>query len=326
MIIRRRHTSNFTVIGNDLFSDERLQADEVGIMGFLLSRPNDWEIRRPALRKRWGYGREAMKRVLDNLIRTGWCRVERTRLSTGAFHVIYEIRDEAGPELSEEEVRRALSVGSTEAASDDAEDSNAPDASHPPEPCAQPPTGYPAPVDAPLASRTSPSKKEGLLNTILPNTESTQALWKSFAKMWPSAHVVSPLVCENLFAALTIENKEKAVRGVSPYLSDCRSKTRKICDLATYLRERRWESLATKSPPSFYMTRPGTPQAERWLKYWDDIKEPAKFQRYRLAHGHAISTPSEWPPALPSKSTGPPLDSLAASLDALDDFGKEMTG
>ena len=36
MIIRRRHTANFTTIGNVLFEDERLAADEVGILAYLL--------------------------------------------------------------------------------------------------------------------------------------------------------------------------------------------------------------------------------------------------------------------------------------------------
>ncbi len=40
MIIRRKHTANFTTIGNVLFNDERLKADEVGIIGYLLSRPH----------------------------------------------------------------------------------------------------------------------------------------------------------------------------------------------------------------------------------------------------------------------------------------------
>ena len=127
MIIRRRHTQNFTVIGNALFDDERLQADEVGVMAYLLSRPNDWEIRRSALRRRWNFGAETTKRVINNLIRTGWCRVEKIRLLDGTFRLLYEIRDDAGPELSEEEVRRALSLVSSEASSDDSEVIHDPD-------------------------------------------------------------------------------------------------------------------------------------------------------------------------------------------------------
>ena len=49
MIIRRRHTAHFTTIGNALFEDERLAADEVGVLAFLLSKPHDWQVRRPGV-------------------------------------------------------------------------------------------------------------------------------------------------------------------------------------------------------------------------------------------------------------------------------------
>src|SRR5262249_10309106 len=98
MIIRRRHTKNFTTISNDLFDDERLAADEVGILAYLLSRPHDWEVRRGALQRRWGIGREAMKRIVTNWIKTGWCWPVRSRAPNGTTFVIYDIRDLPGAE------------------------------------------------------------------------------------------------------------------------------------------------------------------------------------------------------------------------------------
>jgi hypothetical protein len=118
MIIRRRHTANFTVIANELFDDERLKADELGILGYLRSRPDNWEIRRPALMRRFGMGREAIRRVVLNLIRTGWVHALRLRRRDGTLIVVYVVKDEAGPELSEQEVRRALSLVSSEAVAD----------------------------------------------------------------------------------------------------------------------------------------------------------------------------------------------------------------
>ena len=119
MIIRRLHTANFTTIGNVLFEDERLAADEVGILAYLLSRPHDWEVRRPALMRRWGMGRDAIERVVSNLVRYGWCIARKDRLPNGTFFMIYEIRDEPGPTLTDEQVRQALSLVSSEAVSDE---------------------------------------------------------------------------------------------------------------------------------------------------------------------------------------------------------------
>jgi hypothetical protein len=121
MIIRRRRTANFTVIGNELFDDERLEADELGILAYLRSRPDKWEVRRPALMRRFRLGERAIKRVINNLLRTGWIHVLRLRGRGGRFVVLYVVLDQPGPELSDEAIRQALSLESSEAVASDAE-------------------------------------------------------------------------------------------------------------------------------------------------------------------------------------------------------------
>ena len=113
MIIQRRRTANFTVIGTELFDDERLEADEVGILAYLRSRPDKWEVRRSALMRRWGLGRLAMRRIITNLVRTGWVHALRLRRA-GKSYVLYVVRDQPGPELSEEAIRQSLSLVSRE--------------------------------------------------------------------------------------------------------------------------------------------------------------------------------------------------------------------
>lgn len=298
MILRGKPNRDYTTIGNALFRDERLAADEVGIMGYLLSLPGDWEVRRPALMRRWKYGRDGIRRVMTNLIRTGWCEVEKTRLSDGRFNVVYVILGAPGPELTEEEVKRALSLVSSEAAETESEGSSAPFASEPPEPCAQPPTCQPGVADQGVASRRWPSK-EGLLTTDSENPESTQALWTTLRKRWPIGHMVSPFVCENLFAALAGDGKQAAVQGVDRFLSDCRTKGRKVCDLATYLREKRWDGLVV-APQKLWITHPRTPQGERWRAYQTATGKWSAFRQSQWDRGAPSTEPSEWPPALPS--------------------------
>ena len=119
MIFRRRHTANFTTIGNGLFEDERLKLDEVGILTWLLSRPANWEVRRPQLRKRFKIGRDALRRIITNLVKYGWAVACRKRLSNGTFYTIYEIRDECGPELTDDEVKNIFLLESGEVGSSD---------------------------------------------------------------------------------------------------------------------------------------------------------------------------------------------------------------
>lgn len=330
MIIRRRHTVNFTTIGNALFEDERLAADELGVLAFLLSRPHDWEVRRPALMRRFHIGRDAMKRIVTNLMRCGWCRAQKTRLSNGTFHIIYEIRDEPGPTLSEDEVRGALSLVSSEAAEGDNPGAGAvadrpvggipegdPQAKAPPE-TGDPPTGQPGVDDQGVAGRSWP--KEDSLRTESPRNESTQKV-RVFADVraaWPPEHVLSAVVCEGLHAGLTDKAKDAAFQAVRPYLDECAAARRKICDLATYYRERRWERFAQSaaSSPTVTLCNRGTPQAMRWREHFAAV-EPGKlswFDHMMATRGH-YTTPSEWPPAKGPAVAAPPTASTLMTPD-----------
>jgi hypothetical protein len=285
VIIRRRHTKNFTTIGNELFDDERLAADEVGILAYLLSRPDDWQVRRPALMRRWRYGDDRIKRVIHSLIRTGWCIAQKTRLSNGTFHIVYEIRDERGPALTDDEVKDALSLVSSEAAET------------PCPPPGQPGVGEPGVADTPLVYI------ESLPNTDSLNPESHQTgggIWTDLQKAWPYVDVLSPLVCEKLFAVLTRKDQRQAVDAAGPYIVNCRVRNRKICDLSTYLKERRFDRPEVQSQGALCETKPVTPQAARWL----ESGQLSAFQAEQLARGRTITTPTEWPQ--PKQSTGPP--------------------
>lgn len=323
MIIRRgRRPVRFTLIGNDLFEDERLAADEVGILAFLLSRPNDWEVRRPALMRRFKIGRESIRRIVANWIRTGWCAAEKIRIKDGTFVITYAIRDEPGPELTEEEVRRALSLVSNEATADETSDSPAPDADPDPEPCAPPGITQPVLAAHPLESRNWPIR--GSLNTDPIKTDSTQALWSNVEKTWPDGHLLSSALCEKLFASLTIEDRQAAFRGIAAYLSDCRTKNRKVCDLSTYLRERRWHGRAAIHVVKAWATMGGTPQAYRWLDYRKSLGLPTSYLEDLWKMGKPWYAETEWPPALPPKE--PPAQAAPNSLSTEDDLNSLAQG
>lgn len=268
MIIRRRHTANFTTIGNVLFEDERLAADEVGILAYLLSRPHDWEVRRPALMRRWNMGRDAIKRVISNLVKCGWCRPEKTRLANGTFHVIYEIRDEPGATLTDEEVRRALSLVSGEAASDDIDGlvQRSDDAPEGPEPPTRNPLwigGHPSLADP---SPGNPSLAIiSIQNNDLPRTDSTQKIEREherakekhalslaeFKRRWPTNAADDQNRVDNAWFALTTEEGEAALAGIAPFLEN-QKRLKKTHPPAgfNYLGQKRWTLLeqATAAP------------------------------------------------------------------------------
>jgi hypothetical protein len=58
VIIRRKVNRNFTVIPNEIMNDERLSFEALGLLGFLLSRPDNWHVIVDNLRSRGGLGRD----------------------------------------------------------------------------------------------------------------------------------------------------------------------------------------------------------------------------------------------------------------------------
>lgn len=319
MIIRRKWTIKFTTIGNVLFEDERLEADEVGILAYLLSRPDNWEVRRPALARRWRIGRDSIKRILTSLIRHGWIVARKTRLSNGTFHVVYEVRDEAGPELSADEAKAATSLVSSDAGHGESQEEDGdgvsthndgekatsdPPTENPSWSAGnQPPTtGLPATAE-PAPANPSWSKKESL-RTDSVNTESTNA-GRVFADVkagWPSDHVLSSVACEKQHADLTEAEKQAAFEGMKPYLDDCRAQSRKVCDLATYYRERRWERFAAKAATTMTSIEPHSAEYFRWREYKAAVGEDLSVFDVMAKQGRSITVPSRWPPGIPQKT------------------------
>lgn len=315
MIIRRKHTANFTTIGNALFRDERLQADEIGIIGWLLSQPHDWEVRRPALGRRFRYGRDAIKRVLWNAMRHGWIVARKTQLSDGRFHTIYEVRDEPGPELSDTEIRSALSLGSSEAGEPDSEgegpgqppETGVPDTGDPP---ADPPTGQPG-VGQPATGNPYVAPKEGATKYGFTKDESTKAgrALEQVTAKWPPDHVLSRVSAETALLALSDKDFADCKIGIEPYLSECKAANRKVCDLTTFVRERRWERFSARARAASANTaiKPGTPEFYRWREYLLAIGESVKVMDTMAKLGRDITVPSQWPPPVPAEAaTGPP--------------------
>ena len=68
MIIRRRHTKNFTVIPNAIHEDDRLSLEARGLLEFLLSRPPNWESRHDALRRKFHLSRQRLDILLKQLM------------------------------------------------------------------------------------------------------------------------------------------------------------------------------------------------------------------------------------------------------------------
>jgi hypothetical protein len=66
-IAKKRKKNGFTQISNSVFEDERLSYRAKGVLGYLLSRPNNWKFNKTDLVRRSAEGRDAVYTAIEEL-------------------------------------------------------------------------------------------------------------------------------------------------------------------------------------------------------------------------------------------------------------------
>ena len=101
LIIRSNIRQNFTVIPNEMANDDRLGADTLGLLVYLLTKPNDWKVRVNELRKRFDMGKDKTYRILGNLEQLGYVIRESVRTEGKFAETRYIVRDLPCPDFSD---------------------------------------------------------------------------------------------------------------------------------------------------------------------------------------------------------------------------------
>jgi hypothetical protein len=96
-ILRREVRHRFTTIDNGLVEDPRLSPEELGLMVYLLSKPDNWSAQPAELMKRFDMGRDRCYRIIKDLIDKGWLEKRENRTSEGQFQGIEYIIKEENP-------------------------------------------------------------------------------------------------------------------------------------------------------------------------------------------------------------------------------------
>ncbi len=320
MIIKRRVTRSFVTLENELVRDRRLALDEHGMLHYLLSLPDDWEVSRANCAKFWSIGREKVARIFQSLKRTGWAKVELLKAEDGTIvGKRWIIGDLPGPEVADiadepdeedaadvhqDEPSYGLAVARVNRDTGKPYDGRKIDSNiqNPPTPQAPKPTEPPQAAEK--ASQGAPPPDQG------------KPKFSVLKLNWPPDHILSAKAAERKFLRLPEVEQWAAIDRAPAYIADIRSRGWKLGDLTTYLREKRWERLASASPAAAFSAKGGTPQAFRWLEYREAMGEPTAYMRNCFATGKPWYAPSEWPPALPKReSTGPPPNSLMTEAD-----------
>jgi len=102
-IIRAPRRYRFVTINQDAVEDSRLSWAARGLLGYLLSRPDDWKVLIKDLQRRGDLGRDGTYKLLRELRETGYVRYQRTRDEQGRMRggIYYdrEIPDAPHPDL-----------------------------------------------------------------------------------------------------------------------------------------------------------------------------------------------------------------------------------
>jgi hypothetical protein len=83
--VRRRHTENFTVIGNHLAQHNGLSALAIGLCVYILSLPDGAPVTVKALTARFPEGEITIRRALNELVATGYLERRRFLIGGGRF-------------------------------------------------------------------------------------------------------------------------------------------------------------------------------------------------------------------------------------------------
>ena len=71
-IIKRRRTNSFAIIPNAVADDQNLSFEALGMLTYLLAKPNDWSIKIDNLRNQGKIGRDKAYKLLNELKEAGY--------------------------------------------------------------------------------------------------------------------------------------------------------------------------------------------------------------------------------------------------------------
>jgi hypothetical protein len=93
-IFRISKQEKYTIISNDVINNPELSPASLGVLVYLLSKPDDWQVRDEELQARFNIGREKLKRVVRELKAAGYLARRQFRGNDGKFFtetLVYEV-------------------------------------------------------------------------------------------------------------------------------------------------------------------------------------------------------------------------------------------
>ncbi len=83
--IRIKKSSNYSVIHNTPINDNNLSCEALGVITYLLSKPDDWIVQNNEIKQRFDIGRDKLARIFRELTNAGYMQREQTRTDSGQW-------------------------------------------------------------------------------------------------------------------------------------------------------------------------------------------------------------------------------------------------
>lgn len=95
MIIKKKeHKNNYTCVSNEILQRKDLSMQAKGLLVYLLSLPEDWEIHKSEVWKHFSNGRDAVYRAFEELERKGYIQGKKYRDKKGRIQYQYTVYEE----------------------------------------------------------------------------------------------------------------------------------------------------------------------------------------------------------------------------------------
>lgn len=238
-IRRGVRNARYTTLPNHVFEDIRLSMEARWLLGYLLSKPDNWTVRMGDIAKKGVCGRDKARRMINELVELGYAEKDQQR-EDGRFSklslVIYDEPKEAS-EINGSGQGVAF-VPQTENPS-----------------TVNPSTEKPATANAALLKTEDLAIPDSQIERERGREgEDHKTVVKAFKRAfmaWPTAISDSEPQAFDAWAALSLEEREAAATGAERYVAASKATGRKmVCSFAVYLREHRWEKLPEAVAPA----------------------------------------------------------------------------
>lgn len=325
-IIRRKRKDRFTIVDNRSAEDENLSYEALGLLTYLLSRPDDWQIQIDQLKGRGGIGKHKIRRIVKELSDAHYMAHERYRdADSGAFiGGRYTVYDEPQTEKCStpvpvsdgEEAHVPLNRDVADAHVPKTHDVAQQEVENQPSYLIRNPTkeGFAPKIERDVRTRGQESPPKSRLTFLPPDDGDAEERFQALLKAYPAGAIGSVEKARAAFLDLD-EESQKAVRPAVPrILRGWKDEGRDTkFALATMLKNRDWERFpqptnATTAEPSVELKPYVVPL---WAMLWGVVDPlgkshgPASKVEYFLSRiDKGLVTPAN---AVPNPDLSKPL-------------------